>query len=223
MSFGALSSHAVLAMNKGAAMGGFAQDTGEGGLTPYHLKHGADVIWEIGSGYFGCRTKEGRFDDEDFREQGVEPAGADDRDQAVAGCQARATAACCPASQGQRRDRTHPRGARRRGLPVARVASGVRHAARPARVRGAGCAGCAVASRSASSCASGRRSEFLGICKAMLDTGILPDFITVDGAEGGTGAAPVELSDKLGLMHQRGAAVRAQRAGRLRPARARSA
>ena len=69
MSFGALSSHAVLAMNSGAKLGGFAQDTGEGGLTPYHLEYGADLIWEIGSGYFGCRTREGRFDDDQFREK----------------------------------------------------------------------------------------------------------------------------------------------------------
>src|SRR5699024_7578859 len=67
MSFGSLSANAVLAMNKGAAMGGFIQETGEGGLTKYHLEYGADLVWEIGSSYFGCRTEDGHFDPEQFR------------------------------------------------------------------------------------------------------------------------------------------------------------
>jgi glutamate synthase domain-containing protein 2 len=68
MSFGALSANAIRALNKGAAMGGFAHDTGEGGLSPYHREHGGDIIWEIGSGYFGCRTPEGTFSPEKFAE-----------------------------------------------------------------------------------------------------------------------------------------------------------
>ena len=66
MSFGSLSANAVRSMNKGAAMGEFVHETGEGGLTKYHLEFGADLFWEIGSGYFGCRTPEGRFDPESF-------------------------------------------------------------------------------------------------------------------------------------------------------------
>ncbi|TAL83475.1 MAG: FMN-binding glutamate synthase family protein [Rhodanobacter sp.] len=197
MSFGALSSHAVLAMNKGAAMGGFAQDTGEGGLTPYHLEHGADVIWEIGSGYFGCRTKAGRFDDEDFRKKAGNPL--------VKMIEIKLSQGAKPGHGGM--------------LPGKKVTAEI------ARIRevpeGEDCLSPAVhrefhtprglldfVARLRRLCDGkpvgfklciGRRSEFLGICKAMLSSGILPDFITVDGAEGGTGAAPVELSDKLGL------------------------
>ena len=73
MSFGSLSANAVLAMNKGAAMGGFVHETGEGGLTKYHLEYGADLIWEIGSGYFGCRTEDGRFDPVQFKKKAAYP------------------------------------------------------------------------------------------------------------------------------------------------------
>ncbi len=66
MSFGALSAHAIETLNKGAKIGGFYHDTGEGGVSPYHLKHGGDLVWETGSGYFGCRDDQGRFDSELF-------------------------------------------------------------------------------------------------------------------------------------------------------------
>ena len=69
MSFGSLSSNAILALNQGAKLGGFAHSTGEGGLSKYHLQHGGDVVWEIGSGYFGCRTKDGGFDLDQFRDK----------------------------------------------------------------------------------------------------------------------------------------------------------
>jgi hypothetical protein len=197
MSFGALSSHAVLAMNKGAAMGGFAQDTGEGGLTPYHLEHGADVIWEIGSGYFGCRTKEGRFDDEDFREKASNPL--------VKMIEIKLSQGAKPSHGGLLPGRkVSAEIARIREVPEGEDC--LSPAAHPefesprsllefvARLRRL-CDGKPVGFK----LCVGRRSEFLGICKAMLVTGILPDFITVDGAEGGTGAAPIELSDKLGL------------------------
>ncbi|AND68782.1 hypothetical protein ATSB10_13280 [Dyella thiooxydans] len=197
MSFGALSSHAVLAMNKGAAMGGFAQDTGEGGLTPYHLEHGADVIWEIGSGYFGCRTRDGRFDDEDFRRKAADPhvkmieiklsqGAKPSHGGMLPGAKVNAEIARIrevPEGKDCLSPAAHPEFDTPRGL-LAFVA----------RLR-ALCGGKPVGFK----LCIGRRSEFLGICKAMLDTGTLPDFITVDGAEGGTGAAPVELSDRLGL------------------------
>jgi glutamate synthase domain-containing protein 2 len=197
MSFGALSSHAVLAMNKGAAMGGFAQDTGEGGLTAYHLKHGADVIWEIGSGYFGCRTKDGRFDDEDFRKkagnepvkmieiklsQGAKPS----HGGMLPGSKVNAEIARIrevPEGKDCLSPASHPEFSTPRGL--------LQFVERLRQL----CNGKPVGFK----LCIGRRSEFLSICKAMLETGTLPDFITVDGAEGGTGAAPVELSDKLGL------------------------
>ena len=197
MSFGALSSHAVLAMNKGAAMGGFAQDTGEGGLTPYHLEHGADVIWEIGSGYFGCRTRDGRFDDADFREKATNPlvkmieikisqGAKPSHGGLLPGAKVNAEIARIrevPEGEDCLSPAAHPEFHTPRGL-LAFVE----------RLRTL-CDGKPVGFK----LCVGRRDEFLGICKAMLATGILPDFITVDGAEGGTGAAPVELSDRLGL------------------------
>ena len=67
MSFGAISNRAIEAMNKGARLGGFAQNTGEGGISEYHLEHGGDLIWQIGTGYFGCRTQDGRFDAASFQ------------------------------------------------------------------------------------------------------------------------------------------------------------
>src|SRR5262249_359363 len=69
MSFGALSAAAIRALNRGAKLGNFAHDTGEGGLSDYHLEAGGDIIWEIGTGYFGCRTRAGRFDPERFVEK----------------------------------------------------------------------------------------------------------------------------------------------------------
>ncbi|HRW75941.1 MAG TPA: glutamate synthase-related protein, partial [Saprospiraceae bacterium] len=67
MSYGSLSKNAILALNKGARMGGFAHNTGEGGISPYHLEPGGDLIWQVGTGYFGCRTEDGRFDPEKFQ------------------------------------------------------------------------------------------------------------------------------------------------------------
>ena len=73
MSFGALGAPAIRAMNRGAKMGGFAHDTGEGGISPYHREHGGDLIWQIGTGYFGCRTQDGDFDPELFTERATDP------------------------------------------------------------------------------------------------------------------------------------------------------
>ena len=202
MSFGALSSHAVMAMNKGAKLGGFAQDTGEGGLTPYHLKYGADLIWEIGSGYFGCRTPEGSFDDELFRTKACQ--------EVVRMIEIKLSQGAKPSHGGVLPGpKVNAEIAAIRGVPKGRDC--ISPAAHPEfdsprgllefvkRLRGL-CEGRPVGFK----LCIGRRSEFLGICKAMLETGILPDFITVDGAEGGTGAAPVEYSDRLGLMIDEG-------------------
>jgi glutamate synthase domain-containing protein 2 len=197
MSFGALSSRAVLAMNKGAKLGGFAQDTGEGGLAPYHLEYGADVIWEIGSGYFGCRTPAGRFDDEQFRAKAANPA--------VKMLEIKLSQGAKPGHGGLLPGaKVTEEIAAIRSVPVGEdCLSPAAHAefSTPtellefvARLRELG-NGKPVGFK----LCIGRRSEFLGICKAMLETGIRPDFITVDGAEGGTGAAPVELSDSIGL------------------------
>ena len=198
MSFGALSSRAVLAMNRGAKLGGFAQDTGEGGLAPYHLEYGADVIWEIASAYFGCRTDEGRFNDEVFREKA-------NRDE-IKMIEIKLSQGAKPGHGGL--------------LPAAKVTSEI------AEVRGIPegkdclsppthpefstprelmdfivrlrelCNGKPVGFK----LCVGHRSDFMGICKAMLETGVRPDFITIDGSEGGTGAAPIELTDRIGMM-----------------------
>ena len=111
MSFGALSGNAIEALNGGAAKGGFAHDTGEGAISPYHLKHGGDLIWEIGSGYFGCRTADGHFDAEKFREKASTADGQGDFDQAVPGRQTRSRRSAARA-QGD------PEIAETRGVPV---------------------------------------------------------------------------------------------------------
>lgn len=197
MSFGALSPNAVHALNAGAKLGGFAHNTGEGGLSPYHLAGGGDIIWQIGTGYFGCRIEDGNFDPEKFEKT----ANLD----AVKMVEIKLSQGAKPAHGGV--------------LPAAKVDEEI------ARIRGVP-TGKDVISPPAHSAFStptgllefvqqlrelthgkpvgfklcvGRRSEFMGICKAMVETGILPDFITVDGAEGGTGAAPLEFTDRLGL------------------------
>ncbi len=167
MSFGALGEAAVRAMNHGAKAGGFAHDTGEGGLSRYHKEAGGDLIWQIGTGYFGCRDANGDFDPEAFRDERHPAAGQDDRDQGLPGRQAR-TRRHPPGGQGDRGDRRGPDGARR-----ARTCSR-RRTTRPSR-RPWRCA------RSSPSCASsvggkpvgfkiciGDPREFAGIVKAML-------------------------------------------------------
>lgn len=197
MSFGALSANAVMAMNKGAAMGGFSQETGEGGLTKYHLKYDADIIWEFGSGYFGCRTSEGRFDDAIFAQKAAKP---------------QVKAILIKLSQGAKPglggvlpgDKVTDEIAEARGVPQGETC--VSPAAHPEfstprefiyfvdRVRKA-----ANGKPVGIKFCVGSRIEVLAVCKAMLETGITPDWITVDGSEGGTGAAPVEFEDAVGM------------------------
>ena len=95
MSFGALSANAILALNAGAKRGNFAHDTGEGSISRHHRVHGGDLIWEIGSGYFGCCNDDGSFSEERFAANAPRPAGEDDRAQALARAPSPATAACC--------------------------------------------------------------------------------------------------------------------------------
>lgn len=197
MSFGSLSSHAVLAMNKGARMGGFSQDTGEGGLTEYHLRFGADIVWEIASGYFGCRTSEGRFDDATFQKKATKDV--------VKMIAIKLSQGAKPGSGGLLpAAKVTPEIAEYRGIemghdcqspaihPEFNTPKGLLEFV--VRLRNL-CGGKPVGFK----LCIGNRSDFLGICKAMLETGILPDFITIDGAEGGTGAAATELSDHVGL------------------------
>lgn len=196
MSFGALSGNAVLAMNKGAKLGNFAQDTGEGAISPYHRRHGGDLIWEIGSGYFGCRTSDGRFNPEDFHRHAS-------LDQ-VKMIEIKISQGAKPGDGG-----LLPGAKVNREIALTREIAEGRDCLSPARhsefdtpaellqfvarLREL-CGGKPVGFK----LCLGKRDEFMGICKAMLATGIQPDFITVDGAEGGTGAAPAEFEDFIG-------------------------
>lgn len=196
MSYGSLSKNAVLALNTGARMGGFAHNTGEGGLSPYHLEPGGDLIWQIGTGYFSCRTKDGRFDIEEYRKRATLPA--------VKMIEVKLSQGAKPGHGGiLPAAKLTPEIVEIRGVvPGEDVVSPPAHTAFSTPL---GLLTFLQSLREASDgkpvgfkfCV-GKRHEFLGIVKAMLETGITPDFITVDGAEGGTGAAPMEFSDSVG-------------------------
>ncbi|GJF13989.1 FMN-binding glutamate synthase family protein [Mycolicibacterium cyprinidarum] len=196
MSFGALSANAIEALNAGAARGGFAHDTGEGGISPYHLR-GGDLIWEIGSGYFGCRDAEGRFDPIAFTEKAAMPS--------VKAVSVKLSQGAKPGLGGVLPGaKVNEEIAATRGVPVGRtVVSPPAHGAFKTpiellefigtlrRLSGGKPVGFKLC--------VGTRTEFLSICKGMLVTGIAPDFVIVDGAEGGTGAAPQEFEDHVGM------------------------
>ena len=197
MSFGALSGNAIEALNGGAAKGGFAHDTGEGAISPYHLKHGGDLIWEIGSGYFGCRTADGHFDAEKFREKAALPT--------VKAISIKLSQGAKPGLGGVLPGaKVTPEIAETRGVPVGQtVISPPAHTAFGTPL---GLMHYIATLRSLSGgkpvgfkLCIGARTEFLSICKAMLESGITPDFIIVDGSEGGTGAAPQEFVDYVGM------------------------
>ncbi|MET8472599.1 FMN-binding glutamate synthase family protein [Streptomyces sp. NPDC006422] len=196
MSFGALSSNAIRALNKGAALGGFAHDTGEGGLSEHHLAHGGDLIWEIGTGYFGCRTREGRFDRAEFADkaahenvkcvslklsQGAKPGIGG----VLPGGKVNAEIA---------RVRDVPEGETVVSPPYHREFETprqmVRFLAELRELAGGKPVGLKLC--------LGSRAQFLAVCKAMAAEGVTPDFVVVDGSEGGTGAAPLEFADHLG-------------------------
>jgi glutamate synthase domain-containing protein 2 len=195
MSFGALSGAALTALNRGAAAGGFAHDTGEGGLTRYHLE-GGDVIWELGSGYFGARTHDGGFDRGEFRDKA-----AHERVRCVS---LKLSQGAKPGIGGQlpgpkvtkeiAEARDVPQGescispAAHRAFSTPREL--VRFIAEMRELAGGKPTGFKLC--------VGLRHELLAICKAMVAEGVTPDFIVVDGAEGGTGAAPVEYMDNVG-------------------------
>lgn len=197
MSYGALSANAIRALNRGAKVGGFAHDTGEGSISPYHREAGGDIIWEIGSGYFGCRYTDGSFSEEQFATTASDPQ--------VKMIEVKLSQGAKPGHGGL--------------LPAAKVTAEI------AAIRGVepGKDCISPATHSAFSTPSelmhfidrlrelsggkptgfklciGHPWEFLGVVKAMLETGILPDFIVVDGKEGGTGAAPLEFVDHVGM------------------------
>ena len=202
MSFGSLSSNAILALNRGAKIGGFYHDTGEGSISSYHREHGGDLVWEIGSGYFGCRTSDGKFDPERFAEQAASPQ--------VKMIEIKMSQGAKPGHGGV--------------LPAAKVT--IEIAATRGVPMGQNCV--SPASHSAFSnplelmafirqlrelsggkpvgfkLCIGQPWEWFAIAKAMIETDTYPDFIVVDGSEGGTGAAPVEFADYMGMPMREG-------------------
>ena len=197
MSFGALSGSAIEALNGGAAVGGFAHDTGEGAISPHHLKHGGDLIWEVASGYFGCRDFDGHFDAATFGEKAALPS--------VKAISIKLSQGAKPGLGGVLPGaKVTAEIAATRGVPLGEtVISPPAHTAfhTPAELMHF-----IATLRSLSGgkpvgfkLCVGARTEFLSICKAMLQTGITPDFIIVDGSEGGTGAAPQEFEDHVGM------------------------
>lgn len=202
MSFGSLSANAILALNGGAKMGGFMHDTGEGSISQHHRVHGGDLVWEIGSGYFGCRDDEGRFDPERFAKNAADPQ--------VKLIEIKLSQGAKPGHGGMLPGpKVSLEIAAARGVPVGRdCISPSSHSAfatpvellqfidRLRSLAGGKPAGFKLC--------IGHPWEWFAICKAMLETGILPDFIVVDGAEGGTGAAPLEFTDHVGAPLQEG-------------------
>jgi glutamate synthase domain-containing protein 2 len=197
MSFGSLSKNAVLALSQGAKIGHFAHNTGEGGISPYHLEGGGDLIWQIGTGYFGCRTKDGKFNPESFKEraslenvkmieikmsQGAKPGHG----------------GILPASKvteeialirdvERGKDVLSPPGHSSFSTPKELLLF-IKELRDLSDGKPIGFKICL-----------GRKVEFVAICKAMIELNIYPDFISVDGSEGGTGAAPVEFTNHIGI------------------------
>lgn len=196
MSFGALSKNAIEALNGGAKDDHFAHDTGEGGLTPYHLKPGGDIIWNVGTGYFSCRTPEGQFSPEKFRERASLPN--------VKMIELKLSQGAKPSHGGiLPAAKLTAEIAEIRGVPMGKdVLSPPSHRAFSTPIEMMEFIGrlreLANGKPIGFKLCVGKRREFLSICKAMIKTGIYPDFITVDGAEGGTGAAPLEFSNSIG-------------------------
>jgi glutamate synthase domain-containing protein 2 len=202
MSFGALSANAVRALNKGASLGNFAHDTGEGGISRYHLEHGGDLIWNIGSGYFGCNDGKGNFSEEEFARRA--------RGDTVKMIEIKLSQGAKPGHGGiLPGPKVTPEIAEARGVtPWQDCNSPSRHSAfstpvelmhfivRLRELSGGKPVGFKMC--------IGHPWEWFAIAKAMLKTGITPDFIVVDGAEGGTGAAPVEFVDHVGTPLREG-------------------
>jgi len=198
MSFGSLSTNAIEALNLGAKKAGCYHNTGEGAASPYHLKHGGDIVWQLGTGLFGCRDEHGRFNPASFEKTAQLPQ--------IKMIEIKLSQGAKPGHGGV--------------LPKAKITDEIARIRHISKDRD--CISPAVNPECTSPKALlafvqqlrslsggkpvgfklciGNPAEFLSICKAMLETGITPDFITVDGAEGGTGAAPVEFTNRLGLI-----------------------
>ena len=202
MSFGSLSGAAIHSLNKGAAKGVFAHNTGEGGISRYHREGGGDLIWQIGTGYFGCRNSEGGFDAGLFGEHA--------RESRVKMIEIKISQGAKPGHGGILPGKKVTREiADARKVPVGEtVYSPAYHTAFSTPIGllefVRECRKLSGGKPVGFKLCVGRPHEFFAVCKAMHETGILPDFITVDGAEGGTGAAPIEFSDRIGLPLKEG-------------------
>ena len=201
MSFGSLSANAIRALNLGAKLGGFHHDSGEGSISPYHREHGGDLVWEIGSGYFGCRDAEGRFDPGRFAENAADPQ--------VKMIEIKLSQGAKPGHGGVLpAAKVTPEIALTRGVPVGvDCVSPAQHSAFGSPIEllqfVENLRGLAGDKPVGFKLAIGHPWEWFAVAKAMRETGILPDFIVVDGAEGGTGASPVEFMNHIGVpMHE---------------------
>ena len=202
MSFGALSANAILALNQGAKRGNFAHDTGEGSISVHHRVHGGDLIWEVASGYFGCRNDDGSFNPDKFAANAREPQ--------VKMIELKLSQGAKPGHGGMLPGpKVTPEIAEARGVPVGvDCISPAAHSAfstpiemmqfiaRLRELSGGKPTGMKLC--------IGHPWEWLGIAKAMVESDLLPDFIVIDGAEGGTGAAPLEFTDHVGAPMQEG-------------------
>jgi glutamate synthase domain-containing protein 2 len=197
MSFGALSPNAIKALNKGAARGGFAHDTGEGSISSHHREHGGDLIWQIGSGYFGCRSADGHFDPERFAQQASSSQ--------VKMIEVKLSQGAKPGHGGVLpKAKITAEIAEVRGVPMGQdCVSPARHTAFSTPVELLGFL-CQLRQLSGGKPVGlklcvGHPAEWFSLVKAMNDTGKFPDFVVVDGSEGGTGAAPIEFADHVGM------------------------
>lgn len=196
MSYGALSKNAVLALNGGAKDGNFAHNTGEGGLSPYHLQSGGDITWQIGTGYFGCRSPDGKFDPHLFKDKARLPQ--------VKMIEIKLSQGAKPGHGGiLPAAKVTKEISEIRGVPMGQdVMSPPGHTAFRTPIELLQFVGrlrdLSEGKPIGFKLCLGKRHEFLAVCKAMIETGITPDFITVDGGEGGTGAAPLEFSNNVG-------------------------
>lgn len=204
MSYGSLSKNAILALNGGAKLGNFAHNTGEGGISPYHLKYGGDLIWQIGTGYFGCRNDEGNFDAALFKLNSNLPS---------------VKMIEIKFSQGAKPGHGGILPAKKNTLEIAKIRNvkkGTSVLSPPSHSAFSNPVELCHFIKQLRALSNGKpigfklcigiKSEFIELCKAFIKTGIMPDFITVDGGEGGTGAAPVEFANSVGVPLREGLA-----------------
>jgi glutamate synthase domain-containing protein 2 len=196
MSFGSLSANAIMALNKGAKMGGFAHDTGEGSVSKYHREYGGDLIWELGSGYFGCRKSDGSFDPDLFAKVANEPQ--------IKMIEIKLSQGAKPGHGGVLpAAKITPEISLTRGIPMGQdCVSPAAHSAFSTPLELMYFIGelrqLSNGKPVGMKLCIGKLREWFAMVKAMIETGITPDFIVIDGSEGGTGAAPVEFIDHVG-------------------------